>query len=212
MAETFAKHIAKYRKPLEQLKDNWVPTDFLLAWIQRESNGQLGIVSKNLGERGLFQMHPDEKTFFKVPDTEWNQILTSRPVALKWGVHNAKAYAGYAKKELAAIGAEWHGRDFWKVVKLYHGAFSLPRASLKAFYRTNARPPADWNELMAFALAAAAQKVDLVPSNARLSQVLRGITTKVFNNAEATGGVLPAYNPAEVATVTAFLQQFGLSS
>jgi hypothetical protein len=200
----------RWRKSAAKVAD-WVPVDALLAWIDTESGGQPQITT-SLGERGLFQVHPDEVSFLGLTDDEFQRLTTDTNLALRVGVRQAKLFAFQAKKDLRAVGQDWHGRDFWKMVKLYHGAFSMPSASLNAFQRVNGRGPTNWRELQTFALAEAAAGRELVPGQTRQSAVLRALTPNVFANAEKTGEAseIPEYTRDRVATVGPLLRSFGL--
>lgn len=199
-----------WRKPLEKIAD-WVPVDFLLAWIDVESNGVPNVTTE-LGERGLFQVHPDEREFLRLTQDQFQALTTDTDLALRTGVLQAKLFAYQAKKALNAAGVDWHGRDFWKVVKLYHGAFGMPGAAINAFNRTNGRGPDDWTELQTFALDEAKNGRDLVPGDKRTSAVLRGLTAKVFANAEKTGeeSEVPIVIRERVASIAPLLRLVGL--
>jgi len=199
-----------WRKPLEKIAD-WVPVDFLLAWIDVESNGRPDVTT-SLGERGLFQVHPDEREFLGLTEDQFQALTTDTDLALRTGVKQAKLFAYQAKKALNAVGEDWHGRDFWKVVKMYHGAFGMPNNVINAFQRVKGKGPGDWDELMAFALDQAQTNQDLVPDNAKLSATLRGLTPSVFNNAQKTGeeSELPVVIHDRVSVVAPLLRNAGL--
>jgi len=200
----------RWRKPLSKIAD-WVPVDALLAWIDTESGG-IPTITTGLGERGLFQVHPDEREFLGLTEAEFQNLTTDLNLALRTGVKQAKLFAFQTKKTLNAVGSEWHGRDFWKLTKLFHGAFGMPSAAVNAFQRVKGRGPENWRELQEFALAEAAAGRDLVPGNARFSAVLRSLTKNILANAEKTGEAsgLPEINRGTVAIVTPILRSFGL--
>lgn len=200
----------RWRKKLERVA-TWVPVDALLAWIDTESGGRPDVTT-SLGERGLFQVHPAEVKMLGLTDDEFQRLTTDTNLALRVGVKQAKMYAFQAKKDLAKVGVEWHGRDFWKLVKLYHGAFAMPSSALNAFLRVNGRGPETWAELYAFTLNEAAAGRDLIPSNPQLSKTLRQLTNFVMANAEKTGEAseLPVYSRDKVAQVTDLLRRAGL--
>lgn len=201
MSVTFAPAVERWRKSLTKLA-SWVPVDFLLAWVDKESRGLPHVVSP-IGERGLFQVHEDEKTFLKIPDADFMRLTTDPALAMRIGIRQAKTYAAYAKRFLADVGVEWHGRDFWKLVKLHHAAFGMPKYALLAFQRQNGRGPQDWQEFMRFALDAATRGENLAPADAKLSAKLRAITVKVFSNADEVGQVVP---PSSQMEAVAFRQ------
>jgi len=201
----------RWRKKLERVA-TWVPVDMLLAWIDTESGGR-PTVTTHLGERGLFQVHPAEVEMLGLTQDEFMRLTTDTNLALRVGVKMVKSYAYQAKKDLAKVGVDWHGRDFWKLVKLYHGAYAMPSSVLNAFARTNNRGPENWPELYAFALQEAAAGRDLVLGNTNLSATLRRLTNFIMANAEKTGEAseLPVYNRDKVAIVTRLLRQAGFS-
>lgn len=194
----------RWRKPITPYAQ-WVPVDFLLAWMDIESNGKPAEVSE-IGERGLFQVHPDEQQMLGISDENFQNLTTDYGLALKYGVLEAMKYAIYAKRALANVDVEWHGRDFWKLTKLFHGAFSIPSATLQAFKAENHRGPATWNELQTWALNAAAQKDPI------LSSRVRALIPKTFRNAQKTGeeSQLPEIDPAQVAITSSLFRTFGL--
>lgn len=200
----------RWRKPLSKIAD-WVPVDALLAWIDTESGG-IPTITTSLGERGLFQVHPEEREFLGLTEDEFQKLTTDLNLALRTGVKQVKLFAFQTKKTLNAVGSEWHGRDFWKLTKLFHGAFSMPAAAVNAFKRVKGRGPDTWRELQEFALEEAKANRDLVPGQARFSQLLRTLTPSIFANAEKTGesSGLPEINRKAVALVTPLLRSFGL--
>jgi hypothetical protein len=200
----------RWRKPLTKVAD-WVPVDALLAWIDTESGG-IPTVTTSLGERGLFQVHPDEVSFLGLTDDEFQRLTTDINLALRTGVKQLKLYAFQTKKVLNAVGQDWHGRDFWKLNKLFHGAFSMPSASINAFVRVKGRGPDTWRELQTFALEEAAAGRDLVPGNPKGSAVLRALTASTFANAEKTGEAseIPERSRNVVSVVAPLLRTFGL--
>jgi len=200
----------RWRKKLERVA-TWVPVDALLAWIDTESGGRPNVTT-SLGERGLFQVHPAEVEMLGLTNDEFMRLTTDTDLALRVGVKQAKLYARQAKKDLAKVGTDWHGRDFWKLVKLYHGAFGMPSSALNAFARINKRGPENWSELYTFVIGEAAAGRDLIPGNAKLSQTLRRLSQFVMDNAEKTGEAseLPVYNRDKVAIVTELLRSAGL--
>jgi soluble lytic murein transglycosylase-like protein len=213
MAKTWPKGGAtteRWRRKLERIA-TWVPVDALLAWIDTESGGRPDVTT-SLGERGLFQVHPDEVEMLGLTQDEFTRLTTDPDLALRVGVRQAKLYARQAKSDLAKAGVEWHGRDFWKLVKLYHGAYAMPRAALQAFARTYGRGPDSWAELYAFTLREAAAGRDLITNNPQLSKTLRQLTNFVMANAEKTGEAseLPVFRSDRVAQVADLLRRAGI--
>ena len=191
-----------------------VPLDFVLAWIDRESDGKPETVSK-LGERGLFQVHPDERDWLLALTPAQFAALTDpaqQDAAIKIGMRLVRKYAMYARRYLTEVGAEWHGRDFWQLVKLFHGAFALPPYGLRAFAAANGRGPVGWDEFRTWLLDAATAGTPLAPNDLALSKRLRNLTPALIANAEETGrrsGMI-AVSPGALATVANLLRVFGL--
>lgn len=200
----------RWRRKLERIA-GWVPVDFLLAWVDTESGG-IPTITTTLGERGLFQVHPDEVEMLGLTQDEFMRLTTDPDLAMRYGVKAAKLYAYQAKKDLAKVGVAWHGRDFWKLVKLYHGAYGMPSAVLNAFARVNGRGPENWPELYTFAIGEAAAGRDLIPGSPTFSKKLRQLTPNTMNNAWKTGEAseLPIYSRDKVAIVTDLLRTAGL--
>jgi hypothetical protein len=203
-----------WRSSLEKIAD-WVPVDFLLGWIDVESNGIPTIIELGAdprGERGLFQVHPDEREYLGLTQEQFEALTKDIGLALRTGVKHAKMFAYQAKRALNNVGQEWHGRDFWKLVKLYHGAFGMPNTAVNAFKRSKGRGPDTWDELMAFALDEAKNGRALDPANPQLSTTLRNLTKSTFENAQDTGerSELPIIARSTVSSVAPVLRQGGL--
>lgn len=202
----FGANVERWRKPLTQIAQ-WVPIDFLLSWIAKESDGDLDSTT-TLGEKGLFQVKPgqdDEQGFLKLSDADFNR-LTEPMFSLQTGVRQAMLYAQSARQTLKNVGAEWHGRDFWKLVKLHHNAFAMPHYAVLAYQRLQGHAPESWDDLKHFVTAAALAGQDLVPENAKLSGRLRALAGKIFANADEVGNVLPAWKPNEIASAQQLLK------
>jgi hypothetical protein len=203
----FEYNVERWRKPLIPVAE-WVPVDFLLSWIAKESGGDPKSTT-SLGEKGLFQMKPgpdDEQGFFKLSDVDFARLATDPLFSLREGVQQAKTYALNAKRLLKDAGVEWHGRDFWSLVKLHHNAFAMPKYSILAYQRTQGHGPENWDDLKDFAMGAASSGVDLVLENKALSSKLRSLTSKTFTNADVVGSVLPDLHPHTVATTQQWMR------
>jgi len=191
-----------------------IPVDFALAWIDKETGGRPTIIS-SLGERGLFQIHPDERAWLLGLTPEQFEALSDpaqQDTALQVGMRMIRKYAAFAKRYLGAVGVEWHGLDFWRMVKLHHGAFALPKYTLEAFARAHGRGPADWQEFRTWLLDAAATNVDLAPKDPVLARRLRELTPRVIANAEETGrrSGLPLESAPMFTTLSDLLRTFKL--
>lgn len=206
------KGTERWRRTLMGLKSfRFLPTDFMLAWIDVESSGLPGTVSP-LNERGLFQIHPGERDWLLRLTPQQFADLTDpakQDAALKIAARMVQKYVKFAQEDLAAAGVRWHGLDFWRLVKLYHGAFSVPRLGLRAFRRVYGRGPANWDEFAAFLRevhrtdgALAVGKVNLPDKTVRL-------IPKTLNNAEETArrSGMPTTAQASQAAVAASIGQ-----
>lgn len=128
-----------------------IPTNFLLAWINIESDGKPQTVSP-IGERGLFQIHPtDERPDLGLSMKQFIALTNDADAGIRVGIQLVNNYAAKAKALLAEVGTEWQGPDFWWLVKLYHGGGAVPRFLVTKFTRDTKRPPLNRFELEAYA-------------------------------------------------------------
>jgi hypothetical protein len=91
-----------------------IPLEFLLGWIAVESDGRIDVVTR-LGERGYFQIHPEES---RDRQFEHHRLSTDPEYSVWAGIENVRYYAGLARRRFPSIlpGSEL----FWRVVKLQH--------------------------------------------------------------------------------------------
>jgi len=171
-----------------------IPTDFLLAWISHESNGQLRVVTK-LNERGYFQImgpHMNGDTAVQFKDTEAARIglttadtgtgpddpvarlSTDSDFALQAGVKLVQFYRGQANALAQAQGLSWSYGDMWRLTKLEHGGIGSAQFLVQSAKTTLGRAPVSWDEFYKTVAPAAADK---------------GLTA-TLNNATAVGGVV----------------------
>ena len=203
----FQPSVERHRKLVEKYAGD-IPVDFLLAWMDKESNGKVDAVSP-MGERGLFQVFPGdgEQKMLKLSDADFDKLLTSADFAVKIGVKAANYYKNFGDKLLKKAGATWRGGSVWKLVKLHHAVFGMPKYTILAFSRTNGRGPKSCTELKDFAEDAAARNIDLVPGNKKFSKKLRALTVRWFKNADETGSVIPD-EPGGAADLFAWIHPF----
>lgn len=197
----------KWRSAVAKIAD-WAPVDFLLSWIDKESGGDVSEVTY-LGERGLFQEHPAEKGILGLSDEDFERLTTDPAFSLATGVRHAKLYAVFTKRFLAEVGTEWHGRDFWKLVKLHHGAFSIPKYTLNAFKKQYGRAPETWDELQTYALAAAKDPTGLGKD---MPAAVRSLVPSTFANADDTGEIsqIPKVSAKTVAMAVPMMRAHNL--
>lgn len=171
-------------RPLAKKYAGRIPVDFLLAWIDHESGGRVGAVS-SLNEHGLFQVFPGqdgEQGQLKLSDADFDRLLTDADFAMRVGVKLVGLYANRAARLLRDSRADWGtGSSFWKLVKLFHAATALPKATINAFIADKGRPPFSWDEL---------QEYVLVGPNS-VSARLNAFAKKAFPNSDKVGSTVP---------------------
>jgi hypothetical protein len=161
----FPASVEFWRQYLDQYSGGDLPggMDFLLAWIQRESNGDPCSYT-SLHESGIFQLMPPDNTNTagtteaalrsmcsggsgsqtrQMTDAEIKEQVVS-------GLQYVRAMRDQAQTKLDAAGVDWpqSSPDFWKVVKLQH-AYPGPTAGwLLAATTALGRPPQSWDEMV----------------------------------------------------------------
>lgn len=139
-------------KILPQLKQaadsSGIPLGLLVGWIAKESGGKIGEVT-SLGERGLFQLIPDEQKKVGYDDTD---RLSSDVV---YSINAGLALIGTYMSVVADLGIAQKGTAFyWRLVKLCHtmgsGAVRTIVRMAKADDSANTR---SWQKLEDYALS-----------------------------------------------------------
>lgn len=137
-----------------------IPTDFLLAWIKKESGGKVGARS-SLDERGLFQIHPSSVSTIGLTPNQWAlQAGTDETAAkeqIRAGVVHVRQHRTRADGLLKKYGVHWSGSDYWKFVKLGHGLPLAQSKTLELFKAEKNRAPWSWGEFDAAGRKYAAQ-------------------------------------------------------
>lgn len=183
----FPASVEKWR-PLVSKYANGIPTDFVLAWMAHESSGRQNVTSK-LGERGLFQIHPEgEREQLKLGDAEWDKVLTDPDTGIKTGIRLILMYSNRAAKLLDQHGIDWDSKSFWSLTKLHHAATAMPKYALAAFIKINGRSPGSFESLAKWALSAPKGSLADDPT---FSSKLASLAKKVFPNSSKVGGVVP---------------------
>ena len=134
-----------------QLLDRYrgdVPLDFLLGWIEVESDGRIDEVT-SLDERGFFQIHPDESKDAR-PPIQHARLSTDPDYSVQAGLQLARYYAALARSRFPWIPA---GSElFWRVVKLQH-AMGSPLAKRFLTDMHNRGIPFTWDNIKRFELS-----------------------------------------------------------
>lgn len=152
-----------------------IPTDFLVAWIDKESGGNMcNWTGPAYREAGIFQLMPAKNgapdagsgsnveiagTTYEalrsacVPDASnvfsHDPSLEEKQVQVDSGIRYVRWCMDQARKALAAVGATWDetSADFWKMVKLAHTLPSL-FGGLATAAAALGHPPANWQEFV----------------------------------------------------------------
>lgn len=174
-----------------------LPVDFLLAWMKKESSGRPGVVSK-LGERGMYQIHPQgERQLLALNDTDWDRLLSDATFDISQGTKLAALYRARATKLLAKNGAVWGGKSLYKMTKLQHGAPLVASEILKAFVTTYHRAPSNWTEFETFGRWAVDTGSPLLSSKVKI------LAPRVLANASEVGEYANSGTPLALAAVAA---------
>lgn len=144
------KSVEKWRHDVEAMRlavnEVEAPVDFLLGWIQVESDGNVGTIS-SINERGLFQIHPEEAKTLGLSDEDFSKVAKEPALSLQHGIRLVSYYKAKAKKWLSQNNTTLTGWDFWRYVKLYH---ALPVVAKELPVKVAAklgRPARNWDEL-----------------------------------------------------------------
>lgn len=154
-----------------------IPTDFLLRWIEVESDGQLSTVSE-LNERGLFQIFPeDERTNLGLSWDEFNRLSSDGDWSIVQGIRLVSRYKASATSKLASWNRTWYGSDFWKFVKLFHGSPVVIEWLHQGVVKVTGSPARDWQSFVSIGMA-------------QLDGSRKAFAQRVIDNAEKTGKVV----------------------
>lgn len=192
----FSPNVEAVRPLAEELsRSAGVPADYLLAWVENASTGDMTKIS-SLNERGYFQImgpHPDNGS---TAGTEAGNIglsseqhkalsgtdfivgntpsLAARRASFEPGVRLAKFYRVAADNTLVQYGfTGWTDADRWRTAKLFHGGTRYVDSIFTKAQQALGRAPKDWAEMYA------AAKPKCTPAEAA-----------VLNIATAVGGVV----------------------
>lgn len=151
----FPAPVERWRLPLGEIGPE-IPRDFMLAWIEHESDGRPGARSK-LDERGLFQVHPSSIRSLGLTYSEWSDSLgetdDAARVQLAVGVRHVRQHMRRAQKILSKSDVSWDAESFWRFVKLGHALPIAQTRTMAFFHAEHGRGPAGWDEFAAAARA-----------------------------------------------------------
>jgi len=125
-----------------------IPLEFLIGWIGVESGGNISETT-SLGERGYFQIHPDEwkdRGFSRrFPDYKFEDLSRDPDFSIRAGIMlvqgNRDAVTNYTQK----LGFKFGPELFWRLVKLYHWTPVGLQATLRHM-KQNGFIPKNWDD------------------------------------------------------------------
>lgn len=191
-SRVFDTSVETLRSKVQQLSlASGIPTDFLLAWISQESDGNLREVT-SLNERGYFQImgpHVAGGKAVQLKDTEASvigltitdtgtsptdttaRLSTDPDFSLQAGVKLVQYYRRQANVARDHFHLNWSEADMWRLTKLEHVGEGFAQATLFAAVTVLGRAPVSWEEMY---------------------KVVQNNTTNLtgLNNATAVGGVV----------------------
>lgn len=183
---TFRPSTEQWR-PLVARMAGDLPVDFLMAFIDEESGGNVCSLGIPGVEAGLFQtFHPSDDrqgaTFSQLrtacSGSSLVRELTSDEAQLQVqvGMNKVRELRERARATLRAVGATWleASTDFWKWVKLGHGLPAMQADLMRQISGSLGRAPRTWDEYKDLVLS--------LPANS-FPQSLIG-----FSNAASTRG------------------------
>jgi hypothetical protein len=137
---------------LDRARGN-IPLDFLLGWIDVESNGRLDVITP-LGERGFFQIHPAES---KDHHLQHKRLTTDPDYSVHAGIQIVCAYADLARQRYPWI--PFGSELFWRIVKLQHAMGSALTQRMLSDMRNRGLPPTSWDAIKAYELTDSAKRL-----------------------------------------------------
>jgi hypothetical protein len=144
--------------PLLNLYRDKIPLEFLLGWIEVESGGIIGRPGEvsSLGERGYFQIHPDEWKDHgfarKFAGRTMKDLSTDADFSIRAGIELVRVNRDAITTALRKFGFS-PGQDlFWHLVKLRHWSPVGINATL-LHMKQNGFHPLNWDTFRAYMCA-----------------------------------------------------------
>lgn len=127
-----------------------IPLSFILGWIWVESRGDITEIpkykpgTKDLDERGYFQISKDESIHLKFDHT---RLSRDPEYSVQSGISLINSYT----KAVKGSGIDESNPIFWKLVKLWHAASGIAH-KIVSYAKTKGFGLRDWNDLKGFIL------------------------------------------------------------
>jgi hypothetical protein len=144
--------------PLLNLHRGKIPLEFLLGWIEVESGGIIGRPGEvsSLGERGYFQIHPDEWRDYgfsrKFPGRTMKDLSTDPDFSVRAGIELVRVNRLAITSALRKFGFNPGPDLFWHLVKLRHWSPVGINATL-LHMKQNGFHPLNWDAFRAYMCA-----------------------------------------------------------
>ena len=222
----FDRSVERLRSKVERLAISaGVPTDFLLAWIQHESDGDISSIT-NLNERGYFQimgphverdgtvLHLKDVEAGRIglslddtgtgPDTQGARLSVDEDFSLQAGVRLVQFYRRLANTNRAFFGLDWSEGDMWRLTKLEHNASGEAKVLLQRSKTALGHAPASWDEMYQSVLAGASSLDLRILNNATgVGGVVAGATGRMTTEGDKVAIKAPTPTPAPVTPTDA---------
>ncbi len=146
-----------------------LPREFLLGWMAVESDGQIASTT-SLGERGYFQIHPEENAdFLRLSGDQFAKLSTDRELSVREGIklvkHNRRWVTKYAVTD----------QDLQlRLTKARHGLPFKLRTILDSL--SSAGKTIDWNAVAGRLSTGGASVVKNVESTMAFAKSLKALT------------------------------------
>jgi hypothetical protein len=199
----FAPQVEQWRPLLSRFGSD-LPTNFLLAWLAKESGGNPCAVGIAGVEAGLFQtFHPEDDRFGASFDQlraacsggsqSLARALTPDEAALQVlsGTNLVRSFRNTARAQLAQVGGRWGegSTDFWSLVKLQH-ALPAVAGMLPQITQRLGRAPSGFGEFHQQVIATPFDQLPSALQRFAASASSRGLANRMEDaivNAEEVG-------------------------
>ncbi len=179
-----------------------IPSDFLLAWISHESDGDVRSLDRTQNARGLFQITGPHVSGGSVvtlrqteagqiglgladtgtgPDDSFARLSIDVDFSLQAGIKLVQHYRRVANQTSVEQGLSWSEGDMWRLTKMGHNGVGFERQAIQTAKAVLGRSPASWEEM--YKTVAPTASAGFV---------------NILNNATAVGGVVAGASGAMI--------------